>query len=297
MQLGGKTVCVEVEVVDVSLNYNLLLGRSWTYAMKAVVAIVFRVSLFPHEGQIVTIDQLYFSRPDPSSGASTVRMIDNPQPRIINIGVGLCPPLMGTFDYPPPSDDVKFVLDQPKVDIFQVSSFRTTYFNDLWTLPSPSFTMEGTWHHSMAIPLSGAEVVYLIVQQASVDPDPTPAQELDPILHPTWAQGSLADTDSLDLVFPSNEAIIEAMTSPDRPWDDLHHKSYFLPEFRRSEAREFTLTMTGDKSCPINPLATHVVYTKGNMETIAETIPIDISRTLGVVENILVEVDCSPEEI
>jgi hypothetical protein len=41
VQLRGKTVCVEVEVVDAPLDYNLLLGRSWTYAMQAVVAIVF----------------------------------------------------------------------------------------------------------------------------------------------------------------------------------------------------------------------------------------------------------------
>jgi hypothetical protein len=96
---------------------------------------------------------------------------------------------------------------------------------------------------------------------------------------------------------PSDEAIIEAMTSPDRPWDDLHHRSYFLPELRRIEAGEFTLTMTGDRSCPINPLATHIVYAEGNMETITETIPIDISRTPGIMENILVGADCSPEEI
>jgi hypothetical protein len=96
---------------------------------------------------------------------------------------------------------------------------------------------------------------------------------------------------------PSEEVIIEAMTSPDRPWDDLHHRSYFLPELRRIEVGEFTLTMTGDRSCPINPLATHVVYAEGNMETIAEMISIDISRTHGVVENVLVGVDCSPEEI
>jgi hypothetical protein len=78
MQLGGKTMCVEVEVVDAPLDYNLLLGRSWTYAMQDVVATVFQVLLFPHEGQIVTIDQLSFSRPDPALGASTVPMIDNP---------------------------------------------------------------------------------------------------------------------------------------------------------------------------------------------------------------------------
>jgi hypothetical protein len=217
VQLGGKTVCVEVEVVDAQLDYNILLGRSWTYSMQAVVAIVFWVLLFPHEDRIVTIDQLSFSHPDPSSGASTVPMIDNPQPDIVNIGVGLCPPFMGTFDYPPPPDDIKFMSNQPKVEIFQVSSFRTTYFHNLWTLPSPSRTMEGTWQHGMAIPLYAIEVAYSIVHQASVDPDLTPTQELDPISEPTWARGSLANTDSLDLVLPSNEEIIEAMTSPDKP--------------------------------------------------------------------------------
>jgi hypothetical protein len=91
MQLGGKTMCVEVEVVDAPLEYNLLLGRSWTYAMHVVVSIVFLVLLFPHEGRIVTINQLSFSSPYPSSGASTIPMIDNPQPNIVDMGVGLCP--------------------------------------------------------------------------------------------------------------------------------------------------------------------------------------------------------------
>ena len=50
MQLGGKTVCVEVEVVHAPLNYNLLSGRSWTYAMHAVVATIFWLMLSPHEG-------------------------------------------------------------------------------------------------------------------------------------------------------------------------------------------------------------------------------------------------------
>jgi hypothetical protein len=35
--------------------------------------------------------------------------------------------------------------------------------------------------------------------------------------------------------------------------------------------------MTGDRSCPINPLATHEVYAEGNMETIAATLPLNIS--------------------
>jgi hypothetical protein len=67
-----------------------------------------------------------------------------------------------------------------------------TYFNDPWTLPSPSASMEGTGHPGMAMPLSVAEVAYNIVQQTSANPDLTPPQELDPVLEPIWAQGSLA---------------------------------------------------------------------------------------------------------
>jgi hypothetical protein len=113
VQLGGKTVCVKVEVIDVSLNYNLLLGRSWTYTMQAVVMEVFWVLLFPHEGQIVTIEQLSFSHPDPSSGVSTVPMIENPHPDIVNVGVFLCSPLNGTFDYPPLIDNVHYMSFVP----------------------------------------------------------------------------------------------------------------------------------------------------------------------------------------
>jgi hypothetical protein len=177
-------MCVEVEVVDAPLDYNLLLGWNWTYSMQAMVSTVFWVLLFPHEGRIVTIDQLSFSRLDPALGASIVSMIDNPQPSIINVGVGLCPSLMGTFEYLPPHDDIKFISNHHKFEIFQVSSFCTTYFEDLWILPSPSAMMDETGHPCMSMPLSAAEVAYSLVQHASANPDPGPAQEFDPLLDP-----------------------------------------------------------------------------------------------------------------
>jgi hypothetical protein len=297
MQLGGKTLCVKVEVVDAPLDYILLLGRSWTYSMQFVVSTVFWVLLFPHEGQIVTIDQLSFSRPDPALGESTVPMIDNPQLGVVNVGVGLCPYLMGTFDYLPSQGDIKFISNHHKVEIFQVLSFRTTYFDDLWIFPSPSATMDGIGNLGMSMALSVAEVVYSLVQQTSTHTDPTPAQEFNPFLEPIWAQGSLTDTDSLDLLFTSDEAVIEAMTSPYKPWDDLHHRSYFLPELSRIEAREFTLTMTGDRSCPINPLATHEIYAEGNMTTITKMIPINISITPDIIDNVFVGAYYSPKEM
>lgn len=56
VELGGKTVSIEVEVVDAPLDYNLLLGRSWFYAMMAVVSSVFGVLCFPHQGKVVIFD-------------------------------------------------------------------------------------------------------------------------------------------------------------------------------------------------------------------------------------------------
>jgi hypothetical protein len=115
----------------------------------------------------MSINYLSFSHPDPSLRVSTVLMIDNPQPDIVNVGFGLCPPLMGTFNYPPPISNVHYMLaflDQPRAEIFQTSSFFTTYFNDPWTLPSPSPMMEGTGYHGMAMPLSMTKVAYSIAQ-------------------------------------------------------------------------------------------------------------------------------------
>lgn len=57
------------------------------------------------------------------------------------------------------------------------------------------------------------------------------------------------------------------------------------------------LTMNGDVACLVNPLALHGIYVEGNMANIAETIPIDISKTPGVVENVFIVAECSPEEI
>ena len=53
---------VEVEVIDAPLDYNFLLGLSWTYAMCTIAMAVLQVVIFPHEGKLVTVDQLSFAR-------------------------------------------------------------------------------------------------------------------------------------------------------------------------------------------------------------------------------------------
>jgi hypothetical protein len=61
--LGGKTVFIDVMVVQDSLDFSLLLGRDYVYAMKAIVSTLFRVISFPHDGRVVTVDQLSFIDP------------------------------------------------------------------------------------------------------------------------------------------------------------------------------------------------------------------------------------------
>jgi hypothetical protein len=82
-----------------------------------------------------------------------------------------------------------------------------------------------------------------------------------------------------------------------RTWDDLHHRYYFLPGLRRVEAGEFTTTMNGDPTCLFNSLAMQKIYAKGNMASIVETIPIDIYKTPGVIENVFIGENYFPKEI
>jgi hypothetical protein len=72
---------------------------------------------------------------------------------------------MGTFDYPPPLNDVKFISVvpyQPKAVIFQVDSFQKSCFNDPWNLPSPSSLMEGVGNLGMDVTLPYTKVAFNI---------------------------------------------------------------------------------------------------------------------------------------
>ena len=64
IRLGGKTIYVDVMVVQGPLDFNLLLGRNYVYAMKVVVSTLFQVMHFPHDGNIVTIGQISFVTPN-----------------------------------------------------------------------------------------------------------------------------------------------------------------------------------------------------------------------------------------
>jgi hypothetical protein len=47
-------------VVQDPLEFDLILRRDYVYSMRAIVSTLFRVIYFPHNGRVVTIDQLSF---------------------------------------------------------------------------------------------------------------------------------------------------------------------------------------------------------------------------------------------
>jgi hypothetical protein len=89
---------VEVEVFYAPLDYNILLGNNWTYAMTTIVSYLFCVLRFPHDGNIVMINELSFAHPSPISFVGPlVPIIDNYQQAIENVSVRMYSSLMGVF--------------------------------------------------------------------------------------------------------------------------------------------------------------------------------------------------------
>jgi hypothetical protein len=94
--LGGKTVFIDVMVVRDPLDFSLLLGRDYVYAMKAIVSTLFRVISFPHDGIIVTIDQLSCIGPDWVTSLSGSYMPTvSPSPHVNYVALS---PMISTFD-------------------------------------------------------------------------------------------------------------------------------------------------------------------------------------------------------
>ena len=81
------------------------------------------------------------------------------------------------------------------------------------------------------MPLSPAEKTYSAIQSESVSPTcPPPEDVLDMYSLPEWASlPSSSSHDFLNDVLLSDEAILEAMTLSERPWEDHHHRSSILP--------------------------------------------------------------------
>jgi hypothetical protein len=126
--LGGKTVFIDVMVVQDPLDFSLLLGRDYVYAMKAIVSTLFRVISFPHDGRVVTVDQLSFIEPAWISSLNGSYMQTVSPPRQVNY-VALSP-MASTYD------DLDPVVDMV---ISSIGLLEPDLFTPVTTLDMVSF--------------------------------------------------------------------------------------------------------------------------------------------------------------
>lgn len=93
IRVGGKVVNVEVEILDVNLNYNLLLGQNWVYVMEIVVSSLFCILSFPHNGRIIMVDKLAHSPNDSNASSDSVfPLVNNSHYPIDNFSVWMYSP-------------------------------------------------------------------------------------------------------------------------------------------------------------------------------------------------------------
>jgi hypothetical protein len=72
VELGGKSIIIDIEVINAPLNYNILFERSYMYAMKAMASSVFQTMIFPHNEKIITIDHVSHYEPNHSSNIDNI---------------------------------------------------------------------------------------------------------------------------------------------------------------------------------------------------------------------------------
>jgi hypothetical protein len=271
--LEGKIVQVEVEVFDAPLDYNLLLGRSWVDSMHIVVSTLFHVIHFPHQGKVVTVDQLAFF--NSNTRTSNVPFIAKTPSGYENVEVGLLKDssLMGTFPIPPPPD-----IPHPSVASINMIStvpHELPMSIDPWIVPNP----RDHTHFSDVMPLSPVESAYHAIQ--SETPFTPSIDELSP--------------DPFCVIFPTDEMIMSVMDAT--PWDDGHHRSILFLEQHTLENYQRISTPSTVVVISTVPGSTRDVFAEGNLSNISPMIPIDISVKPGIVENVHIRASCSPEEI
>ena len=107
-----------------------------------------------------------------------------------------------------------------------------------WILPTPSPSCDPI---ETDVSLPAAMIAYQANLECVVEPSPSSLrmEEVDPYVLPAWEVESSHKHDFLDSVFPSDEAIVEAMSRVEPPWEELHHRSYFLLEIDSLECEDF----------------------------------------------------------
>ena len=197
---------------------------------------------FPHNGKIVTIDQLTYFSSDPSS-AESIQHVGKTAIPYKDVGVGLVKDsgLLETFSFPPPN------VSSPFMTIHMISS-ESIILDDPWIVPFDSEVDS----FGDAMPLSPFEVAYQAVQSFS-DSSSTNLDLVNEI-HGESLSISTSYSTTFSETVHTGEQIRELLSVDALPWEDLHHRSSFLPEIDHFENDFSSMFTTEYVKEPQNPL-------------------------------------------
>jgi hypothetical protein len=192
--------------------------------MTVIASLVFRYVQFPHQGKIVTIDELDFCASDARIPATNnIPFLGDHPVTYESIGVGLLKDssLMGTFPTPLPP----IAHHIAAVNMISTLPYQSLESSDPWIVPIPlEFDVL-----SDTIPLSPVEAAYIVIQSTSPSSNNSHSLAPNTYLVPSWLDFLSSAVDYISHIFPSDKSIMEILSIDDLPWDDNHHRSYFLP--------------------------------------------------------------------
>jgi hypothetical protein len=192
--------------------------------MTSVTSLVFQCIQFPHQGKIVTIDQLdYYPRCTRTQTTNNIPFLGDSKITYENVGVGLLKDssLVGTFPTPLPPT-TKHIAMVNMISTMAHQSFRSS---DPWIVLSPlEFDTLGD-----TMPLSPSEVEYDAIQYSSPSLDDKNLLVSTTYSLLSWLDSLSSNFDYILHIFPSDESIMEMLSIEEVPWDENHHRLSFLP--------------------------------------------------------------------
>ena len=106
---------------------------------------------------------------------------------------------------------------------------------------------------------------------------------------------STSDSTTFFELVHTDEQIHEILSVDDLPWEDLHHRSLFLPELDHFENDFSSIFTTDYVKEPQNPL--QHPESELNLGNISRTVPIEISVKPRIIEKIHIGASCTDDEI
>jgi hypothetical protein len=170
------------------------------------------------------IDHIMFIPDLGSNTGSNVPFGNDTTQSYKNVGAGIFkhPSVMGIFTRPPPSPTthIAHINMLPSFTSGSLGSF------DPWVIPRPKdFDSYGASMSSTTF-----DIIDLTIPSTFIDSGQQlhPHMDCDNPTPPIWVVDSPSSHDFLDNELPSEEAILEVMSSLDKPTDEVMHPSYFL---------------------------------------------------------------------